>query len=107
MFYFDANSASPRGAAWDKEWIMYSGLNVTLLMNKDFKKTNHWVNRWDFQVGQREGRGRRRGGICMGRTMEQNVCSGDPGSGRGFNLEGLSIRMLVAVPNIVLPLILN
>ena len=48
--YYDANSASPRGAAWNKELILlYCRLQVTLLMNKE---TNHWASRGDFQFGQ-------------------------------------------------------
>lgn len=34
----------------------YSGLHVTLVMNKE---TNHWMSRWAFQVGERKRRGRR------------------------------------------------
>ena len=36
----------------------YSGLHVTLLMNKDFKETNHWASRQDFWVGWRKGQQR-------------------------------------------------
>ena len=37
--YFDANSAPLRGAAWEGELVMHSGLHLNLpLMNKDFKE---------------------------------------------------------------------
>jgi hypothetical protein len=42
---------------------MYSGLHVTLLMNKE---TNHWVSRWDFRVGGRKKRGGEDNGLLHG-----------------------------------------
>jgi hypothetical protein len=49
---------------------MYSGLHVTLLMNKE---TNHWANRRDFQVRERKRRSRREDGVFRQGQQEDKM----------------------------------
>jgi hypothetical protein len=46
---------------------------MTLLMNIDFKETNHWASRQDFWVGQRDSRQEREDGLLDGKDYGAKV----------------------------------